>query len=306
MSAEVTAGAPRSVALPLGATPVHRARPSFAFRFFHTPAAICAGLVLLLVLASAALAQLSPHDPTAQALGQRLRPPFWLEGGSLTNPLGTDAFGRDVLTRMLYGGRVSLPIGFLCSSISATVGVTLGLIAGYRAGALGLAILRVSDIQVAFPFLVVAIAVVAVVGSDFPVLIALLSVPGWVFYARITRGQTLRLRRVEYVEAARIIGASTPRIIRRHILPNVMAANLVIWTFAIASLILIESSLSFLGIGVQPPTPSWGNMLSEGRSYVSDAWWLSVFPGLAIAITVLAVNTLGDVLRDLLDPRLSI
>lgn len=274
-------------------------------RYRHDPLAVAATAVIALLVASAVFAPaLAPHDPTLQTLGDRLKPPAWLPGGSPRYPLGTDGFGRDVLSRTLYGGRVSLLIGFLCSTISAALGITLGLLAGYVGGKPGLVIQRAADIQLAFPFLVVAIAVIAVLGPDLPVLVALLSLAGWVYYARITRAQTLRLRHIEYVEAARALGAGMSRIILRHVLPNVLSPNLVIWTFAISTLILIESSLSFLGLGVQPPTPSWGNMLSEGRGYLDDAWWLAIFPGLMITVTVLAVNTLGDALRDILDPRL--
>jgi peptide/nickel transport system permease protein len=276
-------------------------------RYRANRSALVASGLLLAILGSALFAtQLAPHDPFGQDLSNRFRPPFWLEGGSPRYPLGTDGFGRDVLSRLLYGGRVSLLIGFVCSTISATLGITLGLLAGYLGGKPELVIMRLADVQLGFPFLVLAIAVIAVLGSALPVLVGLLSIAGWVYYARITRGQTLRLRHVEFVEAARAVGAGSGRIILRHVLPNVLSPNLVIWTFAIATLILIESSLSFLGLGVQPPTPSWGNMLSDGRTYVDDAWWLAIFPGLAITITVLAVNTLGDALRDILDPRLGL
>jgi len=274
-------------------------------RYRRNWSALAATAVLLLVVTSSTFAgQLAPHDPYAQDLANRFKPPLWLAGGSIAYPLGTDAFGRDVLSRLLYGGRVSLLIGFVCSTVSAVIGISLGLIAGYVGGKVDLAIMRLADVQLGFPFIVLAIAVVAVLGSALPVLVGLLSIAGWVYYARITRGQTLRLRHAEYVEAARVVGAGTARIIVRHLLPNVLSPNLVIWTFAIATLILIESSLSFLGVGVQPPTPSWGNMLSDGRTYVDDAWWLAIFPGLAITVTVLAVNALGDALRDVLDPRL--
>jgi ABC-type dipeptide/oligopeptide/nickel transport system permease subunit len=276
-------------------------------RYRSNGSAVAATTVLLLVAASAAFAsQLAPHDPYAQDLANRFKPPLWLAGGSIAYPLGTDGFGRDVLSRLLYGGRVSLLIGFVCSTVSAAIGISLGLLAGYLGGKVDLAIMRLADVQLGFPFIVLAIAVIAILGSALPVLVVLLSIAGWVYYARITRGQALRLRHAEYVEAARVIGAGTARIVGRHVLPNVLSPNLVIWTFAIATLILIESSLSFLGVGVQPPTPSWGNMLSDGRAYVDDAWWLAIFPGLAITVTVLAVNTLGDALRDVLDPRLGL
>lgn len=274
-------------------------------RYRARPAALVASVVLLVLALVAIFADLlAPHDPIAQSLADQLKPPFWLPGGSLDYPLGTDRFGRDMLSRIIFGARVSLTIGLVAATVSATLGVTLGLTAGYFGGLVDRAIMRLSDVQIAFPFLVVAIAVIAVLGSNLAVLIALLSVAGWVFYARITRGLTLRLRRIEYVEAARAAGASPRRIVAAHILPNVLSPNLVLWTLSIATLILIESSLSFLGLGVQPPTPSWGNLLSDGRSYIDNAWWIAIFPGLAITITVLAVNTLGDALRDILDPRL--
>jgi peptide/nickel transport system permease protein len=274
-------------------------------RYRARPAAVVASIVLAALILVAVFANmLAPHDPTAQALSQQLKPPFWLDGGTPDYPLGTDRFGRDMLSRIIYGARVSLTIGFVAATLSAMLGVTLGLAAGYFGGIVDRAIMRLSDIQIAFPFLVVAIAVIAVLGSNLIVLVALLSVAGWVFYARITRGLTLRLRAIEYVEAARAAGAGHRRIIANHILPNVLSPNLVLWTLSIATLILVESSLSVLGLGVQPPTPSWGNLLSDGRSYVDNAWWIAIFPGLAITITVLAVNTFGDALRDILDPRL--
>jgi peptide/nickel transport system permease protein len=279
----------------------------WARRLGGYPSALTALAVVLIIGLSTLFANLlSTQDPAAQALGARLQPPFWLPNGSLRHILGTDGFGRDVFTRILYGGRVSLLIGLVCSTTGAVIGVGLGLLAGYHGGKISTVIMRLSDVQLAFPFIVLAIAVIATLGSDIKVLLALLSFFGWVAFARMTRGQTLRIRNGEYVEAARVVGASSGRIMGRHILPNILSANLVIWTFNVAQLILVESTLSFLGLGVQPPTPSWGNMLSEGRTYISEAWWLAIFPGLAITVTVLAVNTLGDALRDILDPRLHV
>ncbi|MFN8534982.1 MAG: ABC transporter permease [Dehalococcoidia bacterium] len=274
-------------------------------RYKARPSAIVATAVLLSLIAVAVFAnQVAPHDPNVQALSDQLKPPFWMAGGGADHLLGTDRFGRDMLSRIIHGARVSLTMGFVAATLAATLGVTLGLTAGYFGGLVDRTIMRLSDIQIAFPFLVVAIAVIAVLGSNLVVLVGLLSVAGWVFYGRITRGLTLRLRRIEYVEAARAAGAGSRRIVAQHILPNVLSPNLVLWTLSIATLILVESSLSFLGLGVQPPTPSWGNLLSDGRSYVDNAWWIAIFPGLAITVTVLAVNTLGDALRDILDPRL--
>lgn len=289
-----------------GAAKVVTWRQRMVQRYLSRPAALVATVVLVIIVLSAIFANVvSPHDPYAQELSKQLKPPFWLSGGSTEFLLGSDRFGRDMLSRIIYGGQVSLLLGFVSSSISACIGITLGLISGYFGRYVDRVIMRLSDIQIAFPFLVVAIAVIAVVGSNLGVLLVLLSVAGWVFYARITRGLVLRIRNIEYVQAAHVIGASSLRVVLQHILPNVISPNLVLWTLSIATLILIESGLSFLGLGVQPPTPSWGNLLSEGRSYIDDAWWIAIFPGLLITITVLAVNTLGDALRDILDPRVT-
>ena len=305
MSASAPALASAATILPV--EPIQVRRRTVWNRFLHHGSAVAALVVLILIVLSAVLANvISRQDPTAQSLSSRLLPPFWLAKGSFAHPLGSDGFGRDILTRILYGGRISLLIGFVCSTTGAIIGIALGILAGYRGGKLGTVIMRISDVQLAFPFIVLAIAVIATLGSDIKVLLALLSLFGWVSFARITRAQTLRIRNGEFVEAARVVGAGSGRIMLRHVLPNVISSNLVIWTFNVAQLILVESTLSFLGLGVQPPTPSWGNMLSEGRTYVSDAWWLAIFPGLAITITVLAVNTLGDALRDVFDPRLQV
>ncbi len=274
--------------------------------YLNSRTGLLASAGLLAVILTAVFASiLAPHDAELQALSQRLKPPFWIDGNLEGYVLGTDAFGRDILSRVMFGGQVSLFIAFFSSSVGAVIGITLGLIAGFSGGVVDRIIMRMSDIWIAFPFLMLAIGVIAVVGSDLFVLVALLSVFGWVLYARVTRGQTLRIRTVDYVTAATVIGAGNVHTVVRHILPNILAPNIVIWTFSIATLILIESSLSFLGLGVRPPTPTWGNILSEGRAYVTDAWWLAVFPGLAITFTVLCVNMLGDSIRDILDPRLN-
>ena len=275
-------------------------------RFRQTPSAQIAAVGLIVIVVIVILAPLiSPFDPRQHDVPLRLRPPIWEANGVEGHILGTDAFGRDLLTRLIFGGRVSLLVGLLCSSIGVAVGISLGLIAGMSGGSLlDRFIVRFADIWIAFPFLVLAIAVMAVLGSDLIVLVALLSVFGWVFPCRVTRASTLHLRNIEYVQAATAMGASRARIIFRHILPNVMVPNLVLWTILIGSLILVESSLSFLGFGVQPPEATWGNLLADGRNFLERAPWISVFPGLAIALTVLLVNTLGDSMRDILDPRL--
>jgi ABC-type dipeptide/oligopeptide/nickel transport system permease subunit len=260
------------------------------------------GVVLLLIVVGAALTAplLAPHDPTEQDTGHRLAPPAWDPDGLAMYPLGTDQVGRDLLSRLLYGARVSLALGLSCTIVASVMGIALGLLAGLGPPRLGEAIMGVADVQLAFPFLVLAIALIAVVGPSFLSLVVILSVFGWVQFARLVRGDVLAERERDYVLAARTVGASEVRVAVRHILPNVLSPVVVIWTFTLAQIILIESALSFLGLGVQPPTPSWGSMLADGRNYIDTAWWLGTFPGLAIMVTVLAVNLVGDALRDAL------
>ncbi len=282
------------------ASPMRRAIRALAQR----PLAITGLAVLVVLIVCAILAPLlAPHDPYDQVLAHRLSPPFWEPRGSTDYLLGTDGVGRDVLSRLIFGARISLALGFTCSILSSILGVGLGLLAGLRGGRLGAAIMRVADVQIAFPFLVLAIAVIAVFGANFVTLVVILSVFGWVQFARLVRGDVLAVKEKDYVEAARAVGASELHVALRHVLPNVLSPVIVIWTFTLAQVIIVESALSFLGFGVQPPTPSWGSMLSDGRNYLDTAWWLGIFPGLAIMLAVLAVNFLGDALRDVLDPR---
>lgn len=293
----------------VGLDPAVRRTRSFrtrALRMFATNWLALAGLLLLgvLVLAAVLAPWIAPADPTEQDVTSRLLPPFWEPRGSLAHPLGTDQIGRDILSRILSGARISLALAFGCTLLTSTVGVALGLAAGLSRGALGEAIMRLADAQIAFPYLVLAIAIMSVVGPSIPNLVFILSIFGWVQFARLVRGDVLAARQREYVEAARALGASEPRIALRHILPNVLSPVIVIWTFTLAQIVLVESSLSFLGLGIRPPTPSWGGMLADGRGYLDTAWWLGTFPGLAIMFTVLAVNLLGDALRDILDPRM--
>jgi peptide/nickel transport system permease protein len=260
---------------------------------------VVAGLLLALILLGVLFAgQVTPHNPTGgMDLLNRFKPPFWEAGGSLDHLLGTDNLGRDVLTRTLYGGRVSLQVALIAGTLSTVCGILFGLIGGYFGGPLDRAMVLITNIWVSFPFLVLALAVIAAVGASTTVLIVLLSLAGWVYPARVTRAQTLKIRQLDFVDAAVATGATAPHIIRCHILPNVISINIVLWTFSVGTLIMIEGSLSFLGLGVSPPTPSWGNMLSDGRTYLQDAWWLSVFPGLALMLTVLCVNSVGDSLQ---------
>ena len=263
-----------------------------------------AGIILVEFLVALLAQPLAPHDPIEQEILLRLTPPAWLERGTWAHPLGADQLGRDLLSRIIFGARISLLIGLLSVAISLPLGVGIGLLAGYFGGRLDDLMMRLADIQLAFPFILLAITIAGVLGPSPRNVILILGIGGWVVYARVARGQVLSLRETEFIQAARGLGGSHARILLRYLLPNIVTPITVIATFAVAQMILLESSLSFLGLGVQPPTPSWGGMLNEGRAYTTLAWWLTTFPGAAIMLTVLGINFLGDWLRDLLDPRL--
>ena len=265
---------------------------------------IGAAIVGLVVLAAIAAPLLATTDPIEQDLSVALKPPFWLEDGSFAHPLGTDHLGRDVYSRLVYGARISLAISVLAALLGAAVGVAAGLTAGYLGGRVDMVIMRIVDLNLAFPLILLALAVVALLGANLRNLVIVMAITTWMIYARVVRGVSLTLREQEFIQAVRALGARDSRIIVRHILPNVAAPILVIWTLEVARVILMESALSFLGLGVPPPTPTWGRMLAEGRDYLTMAGWIAVFPGLAIMFTVLGINFLGDGLRDLLDPRL--
>lgn len=247
---------------------------------------------------------LAPSSPTALSLGNRLRPPVWIEGGSSAHVLGTDPLGRDVLSRIVYGARTSLAVAGAAVLIAAVFGVLLGLLSGYGAPWADALIMRIADVQLSFPYLLLAIAVVAILQPSLVNLLIVLVLRSWVVYARLIRVVTLGTKQREFVLAAKALGMSGRRVLFRHIAPNVIAPSIVVSTFQLSELIIVESSLSFLGVGVQPPTPSWGGMVSEGREYVSSAWWVATMPGLAIIVTVLGANLFGDALRAHLDPRL--
>jgi peptide/nickel transport system permease protein len=261
-------------------------------------------IIVLEILVALLAPVLSPHDPIEQNIARRLTPPGWVANGTWRYPLGTDQLGRDILSRIIYGSRVSLLVGFLSVAISLPLGVLIGLTAGYFGGKLDDFMMRIADTQLAFPFILLAITIVGVLGPTPRNVILILGIGGWVVYARITRGQVLSLKEKDFIEAARGLGVSHVRMLSHHIFPNTLTPLIVVATFAVAQMILLESSLSFLGLGIQPPTPSWGGMLNEGRNYITLAWWLSTFPGAAIMVTVLGINFVGDWLRDVLDPRL--
>lgn len=261
--------------------------------------------VVIVVIVAALLAPvLAPFDPSAQQLSMRLRPPRWMAGGDSRYLLGTDHLGRDILSRLLYGARVSLPIAFAATTIGGIVGISLGLLSGYWKGAVDSVVTKLIDIQLSFPFILFAIAVMAVTGPHLSVLVLVLAARSWTTFARVVRGETLTISGNEYVLAARALGASRARVIVRHITPNILPLAIVIGTLDVGALIILESTLSFLGLGIQPPTVSWGKELSDARQYIQLAWWTTTFPGLALLVIVLSVNLLGDRLRDTLDPRL--
>lgn len=256
--------------------------------------------ILLIIITSAIFAPyISPYDPMAMDLSASL------EGPSRTHWLGTDKMGRDILSRIIYGSRVSLLVGVVAVGISGIIGIFLGALAGYFGKWIDGLIMRIVDILLAFPSILLAISLVAVLGASiFNVMLAI-GVVSWVSYARLIRGEFLSLKNKEFVSAVEALGAKTPKIIFKHMLPNAIAPVIVMATLGMAGAIITESSLSFLGLGVQPPTPSWGQMLSKGRTIIRQAWWVSTFPGIAIMITVLSFNILGDGLRDALDPNMN-
>jgi peptide/nickel transport system permease protein len=267
------------------------------------------GLVVVVIVVLTALAAplISPFDPIEQDLGDlRLKAPGFRDAAGRVHLLGTDHLGRDLLARVIHGARPALLVGFAAVAISGLIGMAAGLIAGYFGGRLDDLLMRLADIQLAFPFILLAIAVIGVLGPSLATIIVVIGVSSWVVYARIVRGAVLTLREREFVQAALALGVSDARVLLRHILPNALTPWLVVATLDMARVIVIESALSFLGLGVQPPTPTWGGMLADGRVYVSTAWWLATFPGLAILITVLGINLFGDGLRDTLDPRLTV
>ncbi len=266
--------------------------------------AVAGFVILAIIMVSSVLANvLAPADPLRQSLSDRLLPPAWLPGGSAAHLLGTDQLGRDILSRILYGGRVSLLVGLLGAAIAAIVGVLLGLIAGYYEGFGDRVIMRVANIQLAFPFILLAITVVAVLGPGLENVIVALGLSNWVGFARMARTQVLQIKTREFVLAARATGAKDRRILFRHVLPSAASPLIVLASFSVAQMIILEAALSFLGLGVPPTTPTWGGMLADSRDYLSLAWWLAAFPGLVLMATVLSVNLLGDWLRDVLDPR---
>ena len=274
---------------------------------FRNRAALIGLVILVGVATSAILAPaVAPYDPIVQEIALRLKPPGWTVPGGRTYLLGADHLGRDILSRLIFGARISLIIGFSAVALAGTLGTLIGLVAGYRGGRVDDFCMRLTDTMLAMPFILLALAVIAVLGPSLRNIIFVLGITSWVSYARIVRGEVLTLRTREFVSAARALGSSGGRIVFRHLLPNVLTPVIVIATLEVARMIILESALSFLGLGVQPATPTWGGMLADGRAYLSTSWWLATFPGLSIMLTVLGINLLGDWLRDVLDPRLQL
>jgi ABC-type dipeptide/oligopeptide/nickel transport system permease subunit len=259
--------------------------------------------LVLLVLSAIFAGFIAPHDPGAQALGNRLRPPGWAEGGDWSHVLGTDALGRDVLSRIIHGSRISLIVGVSVVALAGVFGTTCGLISGYVGGRTDRVIMGVVDTQVAFPGLLLALIILAVVGPSITAIIVVLSFNGWMVYARMTRSTVLTVRETPYVEAAEMVGCRPRRVIFKHILPNLTAGLMTLGVLEFARIVLAEAALSFLGLGIQPPATSWGLDVANGRQYIFSAWWLVTFPGVAIAATVLAVNLVASWLRVISDPQ---
>jgi peptide/nickel transport system permease protein len=264
------------------------------------PGAILGALVFAAIFA----AYLAPQSPTAGDITTKLIPPIWMERGDAEHPLGTDRFGRDVLSRIIYGSRISLLVSLIAIGVAGTVGTALGLISGYRGGLTDTVLMRLTDVGLSLPTILIAVVLVAVSEPSFRNVILVIALLLWPRFARQIRGETLAIKEQDFVALAVVAGRSSTWIIARHIFPNVVPTLLVISTLQVGYVILLEGTLSFLGVGVPPPNPAWGLMIADGRGFLATAWWISLFPGLAMLLTVLAVNLMGDWLRDHLDPKL--
>jgi peptide/nickel transport system permease protein len=264
-----------------------------------------AGVILAaLVFTAIFAAYLAPQSPTAGDISAKLIPPMWIERGNWEHPLGTDRFGRDVLSRVIYGSRISLVVSLIAIGVAGTFGTALGLISGYRGGLTDVLLMRLTDIALSLPIILIAVVMVAVTEPSFRNVVIVIALLLWPRFARQIRGETLAVKEQDFVALAVVAGRSSAWIISRHIFPNVVPTLLVVATLQVGYVILLEGTLSFLGVGVPPPSPAWGLMIADGRGFLATAWWISLFPGLAMLLTVLAVNLMGDWLRDHLDPKL--
>jgi peptide/nickel transport system permease protein len=299
MASSIPASAPAEAARPAAAAEARGRRR-------RVPWLVVGGLGFVGLLIAVALAAplIAPQDPTRTALRGRLAAPTLNGSDGRAHLLGTDHLGRDVLSRVIYGSQVSLLVGFAAVVVGGVLGSAAGILAGFSRGRMDAIIMTVADAQLAFPFILLAIGIIAVLGPSFPTLVVVIALSGWVSYARILRSQVLVVRSREFVESIHALGGSLGRIVLRHVLPNVLSSIVVIATLELARAIVLEATLSFLGLGVQPPTPSWGGMVHEGREYLESAWWISTFPGIVLMITSIVVSRTGDWLRDVLDPTL--
>ncbi|MBT3353273.1 MAG: ABC transporter permease [Nitrospinaceae bacterium] len=269
------------------------------------PPAMFGLLCVVFVIVWALVPQLfAPMDPYLQNLDLTLKPPGYVNSDGFTYWAGTDQLGRDLLSRIIWGSRISLIVGFVAVLLSGAIGITLGLVAGFYGGIVDTVISRIIDIALSVPFILLAMSIIAILGTSLQNVILAMAVRTWIVYARPIRGAVLSAKEYEYIVGARANGCRTPRILIRHLLPNVLSTAIVIATLYLGRMIIIEASLSFLGVGVPPPTPAWGGMLADGRSYLDTAWWIAVFPGLALMLIVLGINLFGDWIRDALDPRM--
>jgi peptide/nickel transport system permease protein len=286
-------------------TPVAPSAPPAAARrvLRHVPVVPC--IIIAIFIVVGVFAELvAPADPYAQSLRDRLTPPAWAAGGSWAHPLGTDRLGRDVLSRIVHGARVSLAAAVLSIAFAGTIGAAVGLVAGYHGGWVDSVLMRITDATLSFPIVLLALVLAATLGPTFTNVVLAIAVILWARYARVIRGQVLSLMASDFIAQARIVGCSGTRIILTHLFPNTLNTLLVLLTLQVGYVIIIEASLSFLGAGIPPPMPAWGAMVAEGRDFITTAWWVSLFPGLAILLVILAFNLVGDWLRDALDPKL--
>jgi len=277
-----------------------RRKPATLELNFVIPVAVLSLLVLTAIFAPI----LAPYSPIAPVLKERLLPPFFADGGSSAHILGTDLLGRDIMSRVIHGTRVSLSVSLLVIFITSSIGTILGIIAGYMGGRTDTILMRITDVTLAFPIILIALLLAVILGPSFKTVVLAISIIGWAPYARLIRGEALKVSQADFVAQARIIGSSSMRIMTRHIFPNVVNPLIVMATLMVGLVILLEASLSYLGAGIPPPTPSWGSMVSDGRNLIDTAWWISFFPGLTIGLVVLSGNFLGDWIRDKLDPKL--
>lgn len=290
----------QAIALDRVARPSWRAVASPLRRYPVVPIAILAGVLFCAILGDF----LTPVSPTKYQLGKTFAPPFWDAKGSVSHLLGTDNMGRDIFSRLIAGARISVLVVLTAIGIAGLIGTTIGLVSGYAGGRVDSVLMRVVDVQLAIPFILLALILVAVLGASLRNVIIVIAVSGWPSYARVVRSEVLSIKQRDFVALARVAGCGRLRIVARHIFPQVVNTLIVLSTLQVGTVMIFEASLSFLGLGVQPPTPSWGLMLADGRNYLSTAWWISAFPGLVILFTCLSANLLGDWLRDRFDPRL--